>query len=209
MRASFSNYDKSRTESSLIEEFYRGEESAFATLAERLYPQLKGLALSRIPRDEVGRYQLAEDLVQETLIRVARTKDRSGTRWQPDKSSVSTWAGTILKNLISSHLRTKKNRIRVTSDLWSDSKESESDRIENSLVDYRRIATNQRSHDVFERDTWQQAIDALPRKFHILINLQLEGKSHREIASCLGISRSTVTYRIKSATKLLRKTAAA
>ena len=100
MRATFSDYNNSRTESSLIEEFYRGEESAFATLAERLYPQLKGLALSRIPRDEVGRYQLAEDLVQETLIRVARTKDRSQTRWQPDKSSVFTWAGTILKNLI-------------------------------------------------------------------------------------------------------------
>jgi len=209
MRATFSNYDESRTESSLIEEFYGGDESAFATLAERLYPQLKGLALSRIPRNEVGRYQLAEDLVQETLMRVARTKDRSLTRWQPDKSSVFTWVGTILKNLICSHLRTQKNRIRVTSDLWSDSKEAENDRIENSLADYRRITTHQRPNDAIERDTWQQAIAALPQKFHILINLQMEGKSHREIASCLGISRSTVTYRIRSATKLLRKTAAA
>ena len=207
MRSTFSNYEQSRSESSLIEAFYRGDESAFATLADRLYPQLKGLALSRIPRSEVGRYQLAEDLVQETLLRVARTKDRSLTRWKTDKSSVSTWAGTILKNLICSYLRTQKNRIRVASDLWSDSKDTEKDRIENSLVDYRRVTTNQQSNDAIERDTWQQAIAALPQKFHTLINLQMEGKSHREIASRLGISRSTVTYRIRSATKLLKKTA--
>ena len=167
MRSTFSNYEQSRSESSLIEAFYRGDESAFATLADRLYPQLKGLALSRIPRSEVGRYQLAEDLVQETLLRVARTKDRSLTRWKTDKSSVSTWAGTILKNLICSYLRTQKNRIRVTSDLWSDSKDTEKDRIENSLVDYRRVTTNQQSNDAIERDTWQQAIAALPQKFHI------------------------------------------
>ena len=209
MRSTFLNYEQSRSESSLIEAFYRGDESAFATLADRLYPQLKGLALSRIPRSEVGRYQLAEDLVQETLLRVARTKDRSLTRWKIDKSSVSTWVGTILKNLICSYLRTQKNRIRVTSDLWSDSKDTEKDRIENSLVDYRRVTTNQQSNDAIERDTWQQAIAALPQKFHTLINLQMEGKSHREIASCLGISRSTVTYRIRSATKLLKKTAIA
>ena len=46
MRATFLNYDESRTESSLIKEFYGGDETAFTTLAERLYPQLKGLALS-------------------------------------------------------------------------------------------------------------------------------------------------------------------
>ena len=100
MRATFSIHDESITESTLIEAYYDGEESAFAALTERLYPSLKGLALSRIPHSEVGRYQLAEDLVQETLMRVARTKDRGLTRWQPGKSTVLTWVGTILKNLI-------------------------------------------------------------------------------------------------------------
>tara|TARA_Y100001934_G_scaffold281977_1_gene393803 strand:+ start:950 stop:1585 length:636 start_codon:yes stop_codon:yes gene_type:complete len=210
MRATFSNHDDSRTDSSLIEAFYGGEESAFATLAERLYPKLKGLALSRIPHSEVGRYQLAEDLVQETLMRVARTKDRILTRWQHDKSAVSTWVGTILKNLILSHLRTQKNRIRVTSDLWSSSNDPENDRVENNLIAPSRTSGDGQScdTDVLERDACQQAISALPQKFHILINMQLEGKSHREIASSLGIARSTVTYRIRSATKILKKTAA-
>ena len=205
MRATFSIHDESINESTLLEAYYDGEESAFAALAERLYPSLKGLALSRIPHSEVGRYQLAEDLVQETLMRVARTKDRGLTRWQPGKSTVSTWVGTILKNLIRSHLRTRKNRIRVTSDLWSDSNDVNDDRIENSLVDYRRIAVAHPPSDVVERDNWHKAISELPQKFHVLINMQLEGKSHREIASRLGMSRSTVTYRIRSATKLLRK----
>lgn len=209
MRATFSNHDDQRTESTLMEAFYRGEDSALNVLADRLHPQLRGLALSRIPRSEVGRYQLAEDLVQDTLMKVAGTKNRPLSRWQPGKSTVSTWIGTILKNVIHSHLRTRKNRIRVTTDLWSESSDNENERFENSLVDYRLITSNQGLLAESERKNWHQAIDSLPQEFHVLITMQLEGKSHREIASSLGMSRSTVTYRIKNATKLLRKAAAA
>ena len=209
MRATFSNHDDQRTESTLMEAFYRGEDSSLNVLADRLHPQLRGLALSRIPRSEVGRYQLAEDLVQDTLMKVAGTKNRPLSRWQPGKSTVSTWIGTILKNVIHSHLRTRKNRIRVTTDLWSESSDNENERFENSLVDYRLITSNQGLLAESERKNWHQAIDSLPQEFHVLITMQLEGKSHREIASSLGMSRSTVTYRIKNATKLLRKAAAA
>ena len=209
MRATFPNHDDQRTESTLMEAFYRGEDSALNVLADRLHPQLRGLALSRIPRSEVGRYQLAEDLVQDTLMKVAGTKNRPLSRWQPGKSTVSTWIGTILKNVIHSHLRTRKNRIRVTTDLWSESSGNENERFENSLVDYRLITSNQGLLAESERKNWYQAIDSLPQEFHVLITMQLEGKSHREIASSLGMSRSTVTYRIKNATKLLRKAAAA
>lgn len=209
MRATFSNHDDPRTESTLMEAFYRGEDSALNVLADRLHPQLRGLALSRIPRSEVGRYQLAEDLVQDTLMKVAGTKNRPLSRWQPGKSTVSTWIGTILKNVIHSHLRTRKNRIRVTTDLWSESSGNENERFENSLVDYRLITSNQGLLAESERKNWYQAIASLPQEFHVLITMQLEGKSHREIASSLGMSRSTVTYRIKNATKLLRKAAAA
>ena len=209
MRATFSNHDDQRTKSTLMEAFYRGEDSALNVLADRLHPQLRGLALSRIPRSEVGRYQLAEDLVQDTLMKVAGTKNRPLSRWQPGKSTVSTWIGTILKNVIYSHLRTRKNRIRVTTDLWSESSDNENERFENSLVDYRLITSNQGLLAESERKNWHQAIDSLPQEFHVLITMQLEGKSHREIASSLGMSRSTVTYRIKNATKLLRKAAAA
>ncbi len=108
MRATITNHDKQRTDSALIEAFYHGEDDALSVLSERLYPKLRGLALSRIPRTEVGRYQLAEDFVQETFIKVAATKDRPLSRWKQGKSTVTTWIGTILKNLIHSHLRTKK-----------------------------------------------------------------------------------------------------
>ena len=209
MRATFSNHDDQKIKSTLMEAFYRGEDSALNVLADRLHPQLRGLALSRIPRSEVGRYQLAEDLVQDTLMKVAGTKNRPLSRWQPGKSTVSTWMGTILKNVIHSHLRTRKNRIRVTTDLWSEASDNENERFENSLVDYRLITSNQGLLADSERKNWYQAIASLPQEFHVLITMQLEGKSHREIASSLGMPRSTVTYRIKNATKLLRKAAAA
>ena len=209
MRATITNHDKQRTDSALIEAFYRGEDDALSVLSERLSPKLRGLALSRIPRTEVGRYQLAEDFVQETFIKVAATKDRPLSRWKQGKSTVTTWIGTILKNLIHSHLRTKKNRIRVTTDLWSDSRNKENERLEDNLIDHRLKKSNQVLSTESERKNWLHAISILPREFHVLISMQLEGKSHREIASTLGMSRSTVTYRIKNATNILRKSTAA
>jgi len=209
MRATFSKHHDQRTESALIDAFYQGEAAALSILAERLRPQLTGLALSRLPHTEVGRYQLAEDLVQDTFIKVAITKDRPQIRWQTGKSTVSTWIGTILRNLIHSHLRTRKNRIRVTTDLWSETGPDDKGRIENNLLDHRLSKEQQICSEEIERKTWLRAIASLPQEFHTLITMQLEGKSHREIASQLGLSRSTVTYRIKSATTLLRRVAAA
>jgi RNA polymerase sigma factor (sigma-70 family) len=209
MRATFSKHYDQRTEATLIEAFYQGEDVALSILSERLRPQLTGLALSRLPHTEVGRYQLAEDLVQDTFIKVATTKGRPQSRWQTGKSTVSTWIGTILKNLIHSHLRTRKNRIRVTTDLWSETGTDDKERIENNLIDHRLLKEQQICSAENERSNWLRAVASLPQEFHTLITMQLEGKSHREIASQLGISRSTVTYRIKNATKLLRRVAAA
>ena len=42
-----------------------------------------------------------------------------------------------------------------------------------------------------------------------MVRLQLQGKSHREISKQLGVARSTVTYRIKTATARLRNMAVA
>ena len=82
-------------------------------------------------------------------------------------------------------------------------------RLENQLVDYRGLTGKQVSVQEGQREHWRQAIAALPQEFHVLISMQLQGKSHREIASRLGMARSTVTYRIKNATKLLRNTSVA
>lgn len=200
MRATFSARYEQRTDAGLLESFYFGEENALSLLADRLWRPLTQFALSRLPSKEVGRYQLAEDLVQETIIKVAQTKHRPQTRWQNGKSSVFTWMGAILKNIIHSHLRTKKNRIRVTSDLTSSS-ESEADHsIEQNIVDHRFPQKTQ----FFEEVNWLRALSQLPEELNQCVKLQLEGKSHREIASELGLSRSTVTYRIKNATHRLR-----
>jgi len=209
MRATFSEGYDQRTDAQLIEAFYKGEDIALSLLAERLRPQLIGLALAGLPRSEVGRHQLAEDFVQDTLIKVATTRDRPLTRWQRGKSSVSTWVGTILKNIIRSHLRTRKNRIRVTSDLWPQSHAECYDWIEQKIVDHRLPEEQRIRSGEDRRQNWLRAIAELPQELHLLITMQLAGKSHRQIASQLGISRSTVTYRIKSATKKLRQMTAA
>lgn len=207
MRATFSDGYDQRTDAQLIEAFYRGEDIALSMLSERLRPQLTRFAISRLPVSEVGRYQLAEDLVQDAIIKVALTKDRFQSRWRSGKSTVSTWIGTILKNLIHSHLRTRKNRIRVTTDLCPDTRSDACDLIEKNMIDYR--CSQDTECESQEQKSWLQAISQLPQELHLLVTMQLEGKSHREIATELGMSRSTVTYRIKNATTQLRRMTAA
>ena len=207
MRATFSTRYDQRTDAQLLEDFYRGEDTSLSILADRLCGPLTQFAISRLPLTEVGRYQLAEDLVQDAMIKVALTRKRPQTRWISGKSTVSTWVGAILKNLIHSHLRTRKNRIRVTSDLSQAWDGEPSDSIEKNIPDSR--FTQEMESQEAEKKNWLRAISQLPQDLNLLVTMQLEGKSHREIASELGMSRSTVTYRIKNATNRLRRMIAA
>ncbi len=197
------------TNEELMDRFYRGASEAFGTLAERLGPGLIGHALSRLPAKLAGRHQLAEDLVQQTFIKVMITQNRQESRWKLSRGKVSTWIGTILRNTVTSYLRTRGSKIPVSTDLLLEQTGNHSELPENRIVDH-RLHSERTCYDRERRCArWREAIQRLPKLDESMVQMQLQGKSHREISRRLGMARSTVTYRIKNAHTLLRNMAAA
>lgn len=197
------------TNEELMDRFYQGMTEAFGALSERLGSSLISHALGRLPTHLAGRHQLAEDLVQQTFIKVMITQDRKDIRWRPSRGKVSTWIGTILRNTVTSYLRTRQSKIPVSSDLLLEQTGNNPERPENRIVDHRLHA----ERTCYDRERccarWRESIKNLPKVDESMVQMQLQGKSHREISRRLGMARSTVTYRIKNAHTLLRNMAAA
>lgn len=197
------------TNEELMDSFYQGIPEAFGVLAERLGPSLISHALSRLPLHLAGRHQLAEDFVQQSFIKVMVTQDRQSIRWQPSRGKVSTWIGTILRNTVTSYLRTRQSKMMVSSDLLLEQTGKNPDRPENRIVDHRLHAERTCSEKERCCARWRDSIKTLPKAEESMVQMQLQGKSHREISRRLGIARSTVTYRINNAHALLRNMPAA
>ena len=90
----------------LVRRCARGDEAAYRELVERLEKPLVAFI-----RRYVGEESLAEDLFQETFVRVVRTL---GT-FRPE-ASLSTWIFTIARNLCLDHLKAKKRHREVSMD---------------------------------------------------------------------------------------------
>ena len=209
MKAEFNRNEASVSDIHLMDRFYSGDMDAFGQLAERARESLMRQALRRLPSHLVGRSQAAEDLVQQTLIKAYRTFDRPETRWQQTKGAVSTWLGTILRNVVISYLRSRASKTRVSSDLWGACDNEDSDPLENTIVDHRLMAEHSARDAEANRTQWRQYVGQLPTKMRSVVQMKMQGKSHQEIADRLGVTRSTITYRIKNAAVTLRTMAAA
>jgi len=85
-------------EEDLLRRCARGEEAAYRELVERVEKPLINFLLRY-----VGERHVAEDLFQETFVRVVR----SIGEFQPD-ASLSTWIYTIARNLALDHLKARR-----------------------------------------------------------------------------------------------------
>jgi len=90
----------------LIRRCARGEEAAYRELVGRLERPLVAFI-----RKFVGEESLAEDLFQETFVRVVRTLGS----FRPE-ASLTTWIFTIARNLCLDHLKAKKRHREVSMD---------------------------------------------------------------------------------------------
>jgi RNA polymerase sigma-70 factor, ECF subfamily len=93
----------------LIRRCAKGDEAAYRELVERLEKPLVAFI-----RRYVGEESLAEDLFQETFVRVVRTL--GGFR---PEASLTTWIFTIARNLCLDHLKAKKRHREVSMDAGS------------------------------------------------------------------------------------------
>jgi RNA polymerase sigma factor (sigma-70 family) len=196
------------THADLMRRFYEGETAAFDELARRLRPSLVCQALQQLPARHVGRREVAEDMVQQALVKAVLTLDRPAVRWQAAKGSVRTWLGTIVRNVVNSYLRSPAARHRVTSDLAPRLDDPSDDRAENLIADHRLDAERATICRESQQRWLVDQVGRLPEKVQAIISLKLEGRTHQQIAKFLGLSKSTVTYHFDTAKKMLRSMAA-
>ena len=139
--------------------------------------QVRGFLLQRV-RDEA----LADDLLQETFIRIHR-----GLGSVRDPSRIMPWLSSVARNVVTDHYRTlarTENRTPARS--------ADDDRVKNY------------NHELGE---WLSGVvRTLPEKYRRAFELaEIEGRKQREVAQELGLSLSGAKSRIQRARAMLRK----
>jgi len=174
-------------DSGLVAAALEGDSRAFTELVNRYQLRL----LNFIYRT-IGDRDRAEDLVQETFVRVYRHLHRFD-----QSKKFSTWAYTIAGNLAKNELR---NRSRNPLVLFQTIKN-------NWDTDHRPLEwadNTYRPDDLFRkrhlRQMVERAVTMLPEHHRIVFVLrELEGKTYEEISEITGVNLGTVKSRLNRA----------
>ncbi len=136
-----------------------------------------------------GDRAVAEDLLQETLIRVARSlKSFDG------RASLRTWAFSIATRVAADHFRQPAHRVRIV------------DVDESPELSDREPGADQRLVIDEMNACVRQVIDTLPEDYRAALILHdLEGLTAAQTAEVCGCSLSTAKIRIHRARRRLRK----
>lgn len=169
--------DTSRAEAGDVMRAMAGDHDAFAALANANVDRLYGLA--RVIVRDADR---ADDATQEALVRAWRElpRLRDPTRFQP-------WLRRLLVNACYDEGRRIRSRAEVT------------------LISDHHPAIEDDSSGVIDRDRLDRAFRRLPVEQRVVAVLShVEGLTHEEIASTLGIPLGTVKSRVRYALAGLR-----
>ena len=140
-----------------------------------LEPQLKAWLNRRF-----GLNGMAEDIVQETLLRAVKAHEKGVL------SAPKSFLFTTARNLAIDHLRRRR-----TSQNHALAKSEESNVIESDAFVSETVARNQ------EYELLHQAIASLPEKCREIFHMRrIQGLSQIEISQKLGISRNTVSAQL-------------
>jgi RNA polymerase sigma-70 factor (ECF subfamily) len=178
---------KDLTDSQVVQQFLDGDSRSFGELVERYDKRL----LNFVYRT-VGDRERAQDLVQETFVRVYRHLHRFD-----QSKKFSTWIYTIAGNLAKNELR---NRSRNPLVLFQTIKK-------NWEADHRPLEwedTKLRPDDLFRKrhlkEMVEKSVAQLPEHHRIVFVLrELEGKTYEEIADITGCNLGTVKSRLNRA----------
>lgn len=173
----------------LIERFQEGDLYAFDLIVRRYKDQL----LNFIYRF-LGNQREAEDVVQDTFLRVYRNR-----RAYKRVAKFSTWIYTIAGNLAKTELRKRKRRrIFSISDLGYDEKDYEISDVEFNPED--------QVDGVIKGEIIQREISRLPPKFREVIVLRdIQELSYEEISKIIKVPIGTVKSRVNRGRLKLQK----
>lgn len=175
----------------LIERCRGGDERAYEELVKRYSRPVFALTMRMVRQAED-----AEDLTQETFVRMFRALDRYDTN-RPFEA----WLFTIASRVSIDHLR--RRRIKPISLHQSNPETGEERMIEPE--DPGLKPDEMATHAEEERQT-QDLIDSLPPHYKIVVVLRHQHqRSYDEIAETLGLPLGTVKARIHRARALLKQ----
>jgi RNA polymerase sigma-70 factor (ECF subfamily) len=177
----------SLTDSQVVQRFLDGEQRAFGELVNRYDSRLVNFVYRT-----VGDRERAQDLVQETFVRVYRHLHRFD-----QTKKFSTWIYTIASNLAKNELR---NRSRNPLVLFQTIKK-------NWDADHRPLEWEDESlrpDDLYRkrhlREVVEKAVQELPEHHRIVFVLrELEGRTYEEIAEITDTNLGTVKSRLNRA----------
>jgi RNA polymerase sigma-70 factor (ECF subfamily) len=178
---------KDLTDSQVVQAFLDGEQRAFGELVRRYDNRLVNFVYRT-----VGDRERAQDLVQETFVRVYRHLHRFD-----QSKKFSTWIYTIASNLAKNELR---NRSRNPLVLFQTLKQ-------NWDADHRPLEwedTHYKPDDLYRkrflREKVEDAVAQLPEHHRVVFVLrEIEGKTYEEIAEITECNLGTVKSRLNRA----------
>jgi RNA polymerase sigma-70 factor (ECF subfamily) len=170
----------------------RGDQTAFSTLYDRLSGPLYSLVLKML-----GDASDAQDALQEVFLQIwsrARTYD-------PEKSSVFSWAVLLTRSRAIDRLRARERRLRVVAGSTAD---------ETRLAETTNASTVESAADTVDKNDEaahvRSLLNNLPSEQRQAIDLAFFGHlTHHEIAARLGQPLGTIKARIRRGLLKLRE----
>ena len=175
---------RSPSDEELLKQVHEGDTAAFDVIVKRYKLRLLHFVY-RFVRDR----DLAEELVQETFLRVFRERKN-----HERISNFSTWIFTIAGNLAKSELRRRKRWRFFSIDQQEDDEGAEFEIPDESQLPDRL------AHDRMIEDAVQDAINSLSLKYREAVILRdIQGFAYEEIAEIIGCPVGTVKSRVNRA----------
>ena len=174
-------------DSALVAHFLAGDKRAFDELVDRYSTRL----LNFVQRT-IGDRERAQDLVQETFIRVYRHLHRFD-----QSKKFSTWAYTIAGNLAKNELRNRSRNPLVLFQTIRKNWDSDHRPLEWEDNTYRPDDLYRKRH---LKETIDRAVEQLPEHHRVVFILrEMEGKTYEEISEITGVNLGTVKSRLNRA----------
>jgi len=173
--------DRELTDEQLVVQLGRGRMPALALLVQRHQKRALHLAYRSL-----GDWHLAEDVVQESFLRV----NRAAPKYRPD-ARFTTWFYRIVVNLCMDELRKRRRRAETTTQALAEASTSE-----NPAEREERTELHQAVH---------RALDKLNERERVAVILhRFEGHSHGQIAEITETTASAVESLLVRAYRKLR-----
>lgn len=184
------------TDEALMIRFQRGDRAAFTQLVRRHQTGLYNFAFRQLRAP-----QLAEDVVQETFVRVVQ----NATEFKHE-ARFSTWVYTITRNLCIDQLRKRALRKHPSLDEPRRGEESDGPTLGEQTADTRGNANVERVATGSElKERIAAAVDELPDdQREVFLLRELSNLPFKEIAEITGVPENTVKSRMRYALERLQ-----